>query len=122
MPPESPEEILYLIKQPKLIYYPMADPVVANHTKYLCVSSDLLDSSGAIIPRLQLQIEWKNGGIECNEKYTLFYFDERWRRVFQIEVYSKSKLSHRDGEEKWYGPHLHYNGQNRRCSACLCML
>lgn len=117
---EITKEIISLIKLPKFLHYPMDDPVSANHSKFLRVSSDLLDAAGAVIPKLQLQIEWKNGGIECNEKYTLFFFEDSWRRLFQIEVYPKERISHRHNGDLWYGPHIFYHGQNRKCSAKYC--
>lgn len=81
----------------------------ANNKKNLYVESELQDQAGVSIAGLTMRIEWKEDAIECNEKYSLYYFvGGRRQRFFQIEVCPLEKLSHRDGSQVFYGPHIHY--------------
>lgn len=111
------EVVRNLLKMKKFIQQPLPEPSSSNHANFLGISCTLVDSNGFDIPKVLLKIEWRDGGLGCNEKYTLFQRTDRWQRIFQIEVYPKSRISHRENGIDWFGSHVYYNGVNKKTTA-----
>lgn len=96
---------------PKFVRVPLGPPVSADNRNFQAVRGELLDENDAFVPGIWLEVlvrEPKQPGVR-NDKYSLFVFgpDGHPTRISQVEVYPRTRLSHR-GSSLIRGPHVHY--------------
>lgn len=92
----------------KYVAEPMEWRQRPNHAQSYRATSVLLDDARIVIPGLQLQCEFRPSSIRGDyASFTLLYRGLReTHRVFQLEVYPRDRMSHRDAERTIYGPHI----------------
>ena len=111
------DDIAELVKMPKVLRFPLPEPDQGNNANFLEVVAPLLHPDGTEIAGLRFFATWwaKPRPGKCNIKLTLQRFsDGIWERIFQIEVYERTRRSHKaeDGNHI-YGPEIQYNGKHR---------
>lgn len=103
-------EIIELVKEPKIVEYPLAEAMPADNNSFLKIEVPVYRLDMTLIDGLVCELTWKSqsGLIAKNEKYTLYKLSNTGReRIFQIEVYPEGKMSHRTPESIIYGSHIH---------------
>jgi len=108
-----------ILKEPKVLFFPPPEAKKANNSNFLYYETDVFRESLEIIPQLRFRYDVKVGGYDTNAKYSLHFIGDKCdRRVFQVEIYNFSCISHREPDgSNWFGPHLYYNGNSRRTTA-----
>jgi hypothetical protein len=112
-------QYLKILRQPKIIFFPPPSAQSANNASFLFYEIDVYQQNLEVIPQLKFRHDIKIKGRDTNAKYSLHFIGDRCdRRVFQIEIYSFSYISHRSPNGSlWRGPHLYYDGCSRRTTA-----
>ena len=111
------EEVRRILREPKVLCFPLPESKNANNHTFLEVFSPIQYPDGTDFPGLRFHATWKRSPRpgRCNTKLTLQLFEHgQWVRIFQIEVYEKTRKAHRflDGTAI-YGPEIQYGKKHR---------
>lgn len=115
--PPTLQEILTLIKRVKWIDEELLWERKPTNTNFLACKSTVLDASRVTIPGVHFESIFKPPLQIEEEKYSFGLFQRKHGqlfRLFQLEVDSWDKMTHRDRKKNifFYGPHYHIGCHN----------
>lgn len=106
------EEITAVLAQTKIIAGDLDWSEKPTNSAFLVAGANLLDTDGATIPGLTVELHYRRGSIapdDCKYAFIIFLFKGgKKRRLYQIDVRPKDKSSHTGENGKWFGPHQHF--------------
>lgn len=107
----SEDELRSLIERPKLLVGELAWDEDPNQTRYILARFVVADDSGATIPGLSVEFDFRQGMVATDCKFTFTLFSQRGNRrcrVYQIEVIPIERRGHNGDSGGLYGPHQHF--------------
>lgn len=107
----SDDEIRAFIERPKLLVGELAWDEDPNQSRYILARFVVADESGATIPGLTVEFDFRHGMVatDCKFSFTLFsQHGNRRSRIYQIEVMPLDRRGHNGNSGGLYGPHQHF--------------
>ena len=115
------EEIQAAIGLEKILIGDLTWEEKPTNSSFLVFSSVLVDGSGATLPGFTVEFLVRRGRFldDCRFDFGLFKLKgQRRLRVYQINVMSRERISHREPNgEQWFGPHQHFGERAEKFGA-----
>lgn len=106
----SDEEIKQILARPKILLGDLVWGEDPTQSRYQLARFLVADESGATIPGLTVEFDFRRGDVVNDCKFSFTLFGRRGtvsRRVYQIEVVPPERKSHNGESGALYGPHQH---------------